>query len=54
MPRYVIEGDAKRKLEAKAPDLKSIADLGKYSAVFKDAGRAFQGPFLQLPGRLDL
>ncbi|MEG2914651.1 MAG: glycine betaine ABC transporter substrate-binding protein, partial [Pseudomonas sp.] len=37
VPRYVIEGDAKRKLEAKAPDLKAIADLGKYSAVFKDA-----------------
>ena len=29
VPRFVIEGDAKRKLEAKAPDLKNIADLGK-------------------------
>ena len=36
VPRYVIEGDAKRKLEAKAPNLKRIADLGQYAQVFKD------------------
>lgn len=54
VPRYVVEGDAKRKLEAKAPGLKNIADLGQYAAVFQGPGRTVQGPVLQLPGRLDL
>ncbi len=36
VPRYVIEGDAARKIEASAPNLKSIADLAQYSAVFRD------------------
>lgn len=49
VPRYVIEGDAKRKLEAKAPDLKNIADLGKYSAVFKDAEEPSKGRFYNCP-----
>jgi len=49
VPRYVIEGDAKRKLEAKAPDLKSIADLGKYAALFKDAEEPEKGRFYNCP-----
>lgn len=36
VPRYVIEGDAERGIEASAPDLKTVQDLAKYSDVFKD------------------
>ena len=36
VPRYVIEGDASRCIEASAPDLKYVWDLKKYSEVFKD------------------
>ncbi|MBH3429541.1 ABC transporter substrate-binding protein [Pseudomonas alkylphenolica] len=49
VPRYVIEGDAKRKLEAKAPDLKSIADLSKYAAVFRDPEEPGKGRFYNCP-----
>ncbi len=37
VPRYVIEGDKERNIEAVAPDLKTVEDLKKYSAIFKDA-----------------
>ncbi|RMR51314.1 glycine betaine ABC transporter substrate-binding protein, partial [Pseudomonas cichorii] len=36
VPRYLIEGDAKRNIKAKAPDLKKIADLTRYTELFKD------------------
>ncbi len=36
VPRYVIEGDAKRNIKASTPDLKTVADLKKYANVFKD------------------
>ncbi len=36
VPRYVIEGDPKRGIPASAPDLRSVADLKKYSKVFTD------------------
>lgn len=36
VPRYVIEGDSERGIEASAPDLKSVWDLKKYPEVFKD------------------
>lgn len=36
VPRYVIEGDAERGIEAMAPDLKTVEDLQKYSHVFVD------------------
>jgi glycine betaine/proline transport system substrate-binding protein len=49
VPRYVIEGDAKRKLEPKAPDLKAIADLGKYATVFKDQEEPAKGRFYNCP-----
>ena len=49
VPRYVIEGDAKRKLEARAPDLKAISDLAQYSAVFKDAEEPGKGRFYNCP-----
>ncbi len=49
VPRYVIEGDAKRKLEAKAPELKSVADLSKYASVFKDQEEPSKGRFYNCP-----
>ncbi|KPU43398.1 glycine betaine transporter periplasmic subunit [Oxobacter pfennigii] len=36
VPRYVIEGDAERGIEAVAPDLKTVEDLKKYADVFPD------------------
>lgn len=36
VPRYVIEGDAERGIEAVAPDLKTVKDLLKYPELFPD------------------
>ena len=36
VPRYVIEGDESRGIEASAPDLKYVWDLKKYAEVFPD------------------
>ncbi len=49
VPRYVIEGDAKRGIEAKAPQLKSIADLGQYAEVFRDPEEPGKGRFYNCP-----
>lgn len=49
VPRYVIEGDAERGIEAMAPDLKTVQDLEKYVDVFADPddpgmGRLYGAP----------
>ncbi|MFA7565719.1 MAG: ABC transporter substrate-binding protein [Alkalispirochaeta sp.] len=49
VPRYMIEGDPARGIEAMAPDLESIDDLLKYSHLFPDPenpgkGRILVGP----------
>ncbi|WP_191489944.1 ABC transporter substrate-binding protein [Pseudomonas sp. FEN] len=49
VPRYVIEGDAKRNLKALAPGLKQIAELGKYAALFKDPEEPSKGRFYNCP-----
>lgn len=36
VPRYVIEGDSKRGIEAIAPGLKTVEDLKKYAKFFPD------------------
>lgn len=36
VPRYVIEGDEERGIEASAPDLKTVEDLKDYPDVFPD------------------
>ena len=36
VPRYVIEGDSERGIEAMAPDLKTVEDLKNYADVFVD------------------
>lgn len=51
VPRYIIEGDTDRGIEALAPDLKAVADLKDYAGIFADPedpgkGRIFGG----LPG----
>ncbi|MEA5067919.1 MAG: glycine betaine ABC transporter substrate-binding protein, partial [Christensenellaceae bacterium] len=48
VPRYVIEGDAERGIEAVAPDLKTVEDLKRYADIFPDPespgmGRIFGG-----------
>ncbi len=37
VPRYLIEGDSERGIEALAPDLKTVEDLKKYADLFPDA-----------------
>ncbi|WP_440465661.1 glycine betaine ABC transporter substrate-binding protein [Pseudomonas sp. YH-1] len=49
VPRFVVEGDAKRNIPAKAPDLKSIADLSKYAALFSDPEEPSKGRFYNCP-----
>ncbi len=46
VPDYVVNGDAKRGIKAVAPDLKSVADLPKYKAIFKDDEEPNKGRFL--------
>ena len=36
VPAYVIEGDAERGIKAVAPELRSVQDLARYKAVFRD------------------
>ena len=36
VPRYMIEGDAKRGIKPVTPDLRTVADLARYHKVFKD------------------
>ena len=43
VPRYVIEGDTERGIEASAPELEYIWDLKKYPEVFKDAENPDKG-----------
>ena len=45
VPRYVIEGDAERGIDAMAPDLKSVADLARYAQVFQDPEQPSMGRF---------
>lgn len=43
VPRYVIEGDSERGIEAVAPNLKTVEDLKEYSDIFKDEEVAGKG-----------
>lgn len=36
VPRYVVEGDAKRGIKPMAPDLKTVKDLARYAHLFRD------------------
>lgn len=43
VPRYVIEGDSERGIEAVAPDLRSVEDLKNYSDIFVDPEDSSKG-----------
>ena len=43
VPRYVIEGDAKRGIKAVAPDLKTVEDLKQYKDIFVDEEETSKG-----------
>ena len=45
VPRYLVEGDARRGIKAKAPGLRSVADLPKYKALFTDPEQPSKGRF---------
>src|SRR5690606_4167656 len=45
VPRYLVEGDPERGIEAAAPDLKSVFDLVEYAALFRDPERPSLGRF---------
>lgn len=49
VPAYVIEGDAERGIAPLAPDLRSVQDLERYRAVFRDAEEPSKGRFLNSP-----
>jgi len=51
VPRYMIEGDAARGIEAVAPDLRSVADMADYWELFKDPEDQTKGRFVNsIPG----
>ena len=45
VPRYVVEGDPERKIEAVAPGLKRVEDLPKYKGLFTDPEEPSKGRF---------
>lgn len=45
VPRYMVEGDAKRGIKPIAPGLKSVSDLPKYKHLFKDPEQPSKGRF---------
>jgi glycine betaine/proline transport system substrate-binding protein len=49
VPRYVVEGDAERGIEAVAPDLKSWKDLNNYTEVFAAPETAPKGRLVACP-----
>lgn len=49
VPRYVVEGDTKRNLKAKAPNLKSVSDLAQYAELFRDPEEPGKGRFYNCP-----
>lgn len=49
VPEYVIHGDARRGIQASAPDLRSVADLPRYKALFADDEEPGKGRLLSCP-----
>jgi glycine betaine/proline transport system substrate-binding protein len=45
VPRYLVEGDAKRGIRPAAPELKSVADLLKHKTLFRDTEQPSKGRF---------
>ncbi|MDB3944700.1 ABC transporter substrate-binding protein [Gammaproteobacteria bacterium] len=49
VPRYVIEGDSSRGIEAVAPNLKTVQDLNQYKHVFKSLESGDRGNLIGCP-----
>jgi len=49
VPRYMVEGDSARGIEATAPDLKSYADLNQYKDLFKSLESGDRGTVIACP-----
>lgn len=49
VPRYLIEGDTERGIEALAPDLKTVSDLMDYSELFPDDEDPGRGAIVNAP-----
>ena len=49
VPRYVVEGDTSRNINATAPDLKTWEDLNKYKDVFKTLETGNKGRLIACP-----
>jgi glycine betaine/proline transport system substrate-binding protein len=45
VPRYVIEGDAKRNIKPMAPALRAVSDLPNYTELFRDPEEPRKGRF---------
>ncbi|HZW27730.1 MAG TPA: ABC transporter substrate-binding protein [Trueperaceae bacterium] len=45
VPRYLVEGDPERGIEAAAPGLRSVFDLDEHKALFRDPERPAMGRF---------
>lgn len=45
VPRYLVEGDAKRGIKALAPDLRSVSDLRRYKHLFAEPSNPETGIF---------
>ncbi len=45
VPRYLVEGDAERGIEAQAPGLRSVFDLADHAALFRDPEQPQKGRF---------
>lgn len=45
VPEYLVKGDPQRGIEAKAPELRSVADLPRYKALFRDPEEPAKGRF---------
>jgi len=45
VPRYLVEGDAKRGIQPKAPGLRRVSDLPQYKALFRDPEQPAKGRF---------
>ena len=51
VPRYMVEGDAARGIQASAPDLRSVFDMPDYWELFKDPEDPTKGRFINsIPG----
>jgi len=51
VPRYMIEGDASRGIQATAPDLRSVSDMPDYWELFQDPEDKTKGRFVNsIPG----